>query len=83
VADPFVTPWGDHNHRFVTSDGPQPTHFQAPTPRRDGPLVTDEFAVSSASKSSTKLLGFTRPTEGETRADSWIRPRRYPSREPA
>ena len=30
VADPVVTPWGDHNHRFVTSDGFQLTLFQAP-----------------------------------------------------
>jgi catechol 2,3-dioxygenase-like lactoylglutathione lyase family enzyme len=28
VADPVVTPWGDHNHRFVTSDGLQLTLFQ-------------------------------------------------------
>jgi hypothetical protein len=30
VADPVVTPWGDHNHRFVTSDGLQLTLLQPP-----------------------------------------------------
>jgi catechol 2,3-dioxygenase-like lactoylglutathione lyase family enzyme len=30
VADPVVTPWGDHNHRFVTNDGLQLTLFQPP-----------------------------------------------------
>lgn len=30
VADSVVTPWGDHNHRFVTSDGLQLTLFQPP-----------------------------------------------------
>jgi catechol 2,3-dioxygenase-like lactoylglutathione lyase family enzyme len=30
VAGPVVTPWGDHNHRFVTSDGLQLTLFQPP-----------------------------------------------------
>jgi lactoylglutathione lyase len=30
VADPVVTPWGDHNQRFVTTDGLQLTLFQPP-----------------------------------------------------
>jgi catechol 2,3-dioxygenase-like lactoylglutathione lyase family enzyme len=30
VADSVVTPWGDHNHRFVTTDGLQLTLFQPP-----------------------------------------------------
>lgn len=34
VADPVATPWGDHNHRFVTSDGLQLTLFQ-PLPSSD------------------------------------------------
>ena len=28
VAQPVVTPWGDHNQRFVTSDGLQLTLFE-------------------------------------------------------
>ncbi len=31
VADSVVTPWGDNNHRFVTSDGLQLTLFQPPS----------------------------------------------------
>jgi hypothetical protein len=31
IADPVVTPWGDHNHRFVTGDGLQLTLFQPPS----------------------------------------------------
>jgi hypothetical protein len=30
LADPVITPWGDHNHRFVTTDGLQLTLFQPP-----------------------------------------------------
>lgn len=30
IADPVVTPWGDRNRRFRTSDGLQLTLFQSP-----------------------------------------------------
>jgi catechol 2,3-dioxygenase-like lactoylglutathione lyase family enzyme len=30
LADPVVTPWGDHNRRFSTSDGLQLTLFETP-----------------------------------------------------
>jgi hypothetical protein len=30
LAEPVVTPWGDHNRRFTTSDGLQLTLFQSP-----------------------------------------------------
>jgi catechol 2,3-dioxygenase-like lactoylglutathione lyase family enzyme len=30
MAEPVVTPWGDHNRRFSTSDGLQLTLFQSP-----------------------------------------------------
>jgi catechol 2,3-dioxygenase-like lactoylglutathione lyase family enzyme len=30
LAEPVVTPWGDHNRRFTTGDGLQLTLFQSP-----------------------------------------------------
>ena len=35
VADSVLTPWGDLNHRFVTSDGLQLTLFQPLAPRAE------------------------------------------------
>ena len=45
LADPVVTPWGDHNRRFTTSEGLQLTLFEAPEWRHFATAARRPFRV--------------------------------------